>query len=145
MKGNLNRARDWKLGGLILLLGGCASYGPQISTFDEVSNALAVYAEQPVEKLAQRFGIPHQQTEFMGQRVFIWHTDRQWTRYVPTTSTTTGTVGGLAGVPYAETTRSEQRVTSQWHCALEVTVDPQGLVSQIGLRGNQGACSNFMP
>lgn len=136
---------------LALAMAGCAScatYGPQINTFDDVTSGLATFARKPVQDVAARFGVPHQQATFMGQQVFTWRTDRQWTRYVPTSTTTSGAVGEFGpwpGVPYSETTRSEQQVTSEWTCFMDVFVDKAGLVSNITIRGNQGACSNFMP
>lgn len=149
---------DWKLGRLIastLLLAagaaGCESViNPQGPAVRDVTQSIGDrYVNRPVQDIAARYGIPDEQTEFQGERVYTWHfaTNRQWRR--PVETTTAGTIGDpsrpWAQVPYHQTTTAISTETTRYECRMDVYVRPDGTIRTLGLHGQVGACETLTP
>ena len=132
----------------MISLAGCVTT-PVIPSPEVLRDATAHYVGQPVQALLPRYGYPHEQAEFYGDRVLLWHTSRTLQFRQPTTSTTTGTVGDSsfpwAQVPYAQTTTSRAYVAQDYACTMQVAVNPDGTIKAVGFAGRMGACQDFMP
>lgn len=97
---------------------GCATTpaGPDPS---QVQNALnARYVGRPIQEVAAHYGVPHQETTFMGKRVFMW---------------------------FHTTTKYWSDGPKEYRCTLEVGVNNAGTVEGVGLVGQGGACEFFFP
>lgn len=133
----------------VLLATGCVSQGEYIPTQPEIMNSLAPFMGMPVEQVVAAFGMPQEQTELMGKKVFIWYSTREWGTTLPqtVTSTTSGVVGSLpyAQIPYTSSTtyQYEQSVSQQISCTMEIYLDEAGVVINFGIRGKAAACKAF--
>lgn len=143
---------DRKLGGLTLLaLTGCASMmDTGIPSPEQLHAATRHFVGQPAETLLPRYGYPHQQTEFGADQVLLWHTNRTLHFRERTSSTTTGAFGDpsfpWAQVPYTQSTTGTAYVPNQYHCTMQVAVNPAtGKIRGVGFVGKMGACQEFMP
>src|SRR5690606_15387804 len=125
------------------LLAGCATlYGATIPSPEELRSATAWFVGQPVQSLLPRYGYPHEQTEFYGDRVLLWHTSRTLQFRSPTSATTTGAVGDpgfpWAQIPYVQTMRGYNMTSSDYHCTMQVAVYPDGTIKAVGFAGKMG-------
>ena len=134
---------------LIALLAGCAT-GPQGPTHNDILQSIGtMYVGKHVREVAGRYGVPQEQTEFSGQRIYLWHKSNQktWTR--PVESVTSGSIGESgpfgAAVPYIQRTSSQQSDTHSYQCTLEIYVDSNDVVRNVGMGGQMGACELFNP
>lgn len=142
------RFLTWPIVAALLSISACATT-PEPPTPSEVVNAIGQHFDgRPVQHIAAVYGLPDVQSLFEGQRVYSWQisTTKQWRQ--PVTSTTTGQVGDLskgswAEIPYRETTVSDQYVTENYHCRMDVYVREDGIVQNLGLFGKAGACMEF--
>lgn len=130
-------------------LAGCATSAEGPSHNEIIQSIGTMYVGRHVSEVASRFGVPQQQTNFGGQRIYLWHTSNQKTWSSPMTTTTQGRVGESgpfgAAVPYTARTTYEQRDTRTYQCTLEVYVDASDIVRNIGMGGQMGACELFNP
>jgi hypothetical protein len=134
-----------------VLLAGCA--GPRVSEpdFDGLLWHIGQrFAHKPVMHMAGRYGVPHEQGTIEGYRVYSWHTDREFRRMLPASSTTTGQVQNPAEpwgqpIPFSYTTHSQREASETWRCTLTAWVDAQGNVANAQVRGQWGACEHFYP
>jgi hypothetical protein len=133
------------------LAAGCA--GPQVSEPDFDGLLWHVgqrFAHKPVMEMAGRYGVPHEQSEFEGHRIYRWHTNREFRRMVPTTATTTGAIQNPAApwgqpIPFAYSTHGQREASETWHCTLTAWVNQAGTVVNAGVEGNWGACETMYP
>ena|SRR5690606_18442080 len=110
-----------------------------------------MYVGRPVQEIAARYGAPHTQQDFQGEKIYSWHanTTMQWRR--PVQSTTTGRIGDESqypwarSVPYRQTTTTDQLVGTNYHCRMDVYVQPDGTIRTLGFFGKMGACKEFNP
>lgn len=135
---------------LLTISAGCASTSTIPEPYELRAALNARYLGKPIQEVAARFGIPNEQMNFEGTKVYIWHRANTMYFNENTTSTTRGHVGDLSSapwtqVPYAETTQSTQKVAHGLKCALQVGVDDAGRVKGIYPVGQMGACQMFMP
>jgi hypothetical protein len=136
---------------MALLLAGCA--GPQVSNpdFDGLMwHVQQSFAHKPVLQMAGRYGVPHEQSEFEGHRIYRWHTSREFTRMVPQRTTTVGAIQNPAEpwgqpIPFTYASTSQREASQTWHCTLTAWVDKAGTVVNAGVEGNWGACEQFYP
>lgn len=108
------------------------------------------FVGSPLGEAVARYGTPHRQSTLQGMRVYTWDatTTRQWR--VPVTTHTSGTLGSTTGwpgsqVPYYETTRSHQYVNQSYSCQLDIYTDEGGKIVNVGVNGQQAACSELIP
>lgn len=135
----------------ILSLAGCATPSPYPDANVLTRSIGDLFVGRPVQNVAARYGAPHTQQDFEGQKVYSWNanTTMHWRR--PVQSTTSGSIGDqnrypyYRDVPYRQTTTTDHYVATDYHCRLDVYVSPDGIVRNIGLVGKMGACNEFNP
>jgi len=135
---------------LCVMLAGCVSTGSTIPDPETLARAVnSRFAGQPVQVLAQRYGLPHERDVFQGQRYLLWHNSRTitWSRREETT--TAGAIGSASDwwgqVPYVQTTSTRVADPQAYQCTMQVAVTEAGVVQAVGFAGKMGACQDFMP
>lgn len=132
----------------VLCVSSCATTPTYVSQQD-IAQSYRPYAGQPVDALFPSLGAPSGTMVAGASKVYVWHGTAQWVGNVPVTTTRRGTVStGNAmdgpGVQYSErSTRLEQQ-SSDLACDLQVFVDSQERIQNVMVRGQNGACQQFL-
>lgn len=133
---------------LFLLLTGCASTSMYPEPEDLIGTLRATYIGQDASYVRARFGPPASWfTGPDGRKVVEWGQATTATYSEPVRTSTTGSIGDpLWGtVPYRQTSTSSRDVQEGYECVMQVALEPDGTVHNIGLVGKMGACYRFMP
>lgn len=134
---------------LIVGLAGCAT-APTYPTPTQVAQTFRPYAFGPVEALFPRVGAPTRVVSMGQGKVYVWHATAVWRGSYPVTTIHHGAIGtgnAMDGPPlqYAEASTSMHTETADLACDLEVFTDAAGKVRNVVVKGQAGACQEFMP
>ena len=134
---------------MVACLAGCTTTTPAASG-DYMLKAIGdTYVGRPVTDMAARYGVPHEQKQFGGQRIYQWHANNQLQYRQPVSSTTQGTISGTTAldpsVRYRSRTTSDQVISTPVSCTLTAYANDRDEVVTVGMNGKLGACDLFNP
>lgn len=132
----------------LALLAGCAT-APTYLSQHEIAGSYGPYAFKPVSALIDRIGAPTRSMQVGTQTIYVWHGTATWRGRIPVTSVRHGvltTGNAMDGPPlqYNEVSTSYREESSALSCDLEVYTDSAGIVQNVMVRGQNGACQQFM-
>jgi hypothetical protein len=105
-----------------------------------INSNLTSLIGQNISAAVDKLGYPDGQREMLGDTLYIWSTDRSGLVVVPTTSTTSGNVGGT---PYSQTTTGFGAMPAHFHCRIELAVTAAGIIKRFQFDGNNGGCARY--
>lgn len=141
---------DWKLGGLILLLAGCASTPDILSPDRAITLIRGNLMWREIGEAFTIYGPPEGQTKINGNTVYLWRHSRSIDYSRPQQAVTRGRVGDGSqhpygqSVPYVEYSTVQSWETESYQCVLSLGVDSRDYINGVGLNGKMGACQDFV-
>lgn len=103
----------------LIMLSGCSLMESRQQPPPDVNGILSnAYQGGPVTAVMQRYGAPLRQMPVGENVVYSWERDR--TMYFDT------------------------QPPAHWHCQMDANVNRNGVVTQIGVTGQMGACTEFL-
>ena len=115
-----------------VLLSGCA--------FDRLSGGLKTLLGKDIHVAVAKLGYPDDERVILGDKVYVWSTNRMTVMPIYTTSTTSGTVGST---PYYGTTMTPSYVPVNANCKIQLTTDSDGIITRYQVEGNESGCSAY--
>jgi hypothetical protein len=114
-----------------------------------IARSYIPYAFGPIANLVERIGAPTRSMQLGNQTVYVWHGTATWEGRYPTYNVMHGTLStgnAMDGAPlqYTEAVTGYRTETSDLACDLEVYVDASGTINNVMVRGQNGACQQFM-
>lgn len=129
---NFGRLVSFGLLATLLGVSGCATH--------QLDESLRGLIGQPVSVAVAHLGYPDAEREVMGTKIYVWSSSHQGVMPMPSTSTTTGYVGGAP--VYGQTTGTTW-VPLNAQCSIQLAVDADGTIKQYQWRGNQPGCRSY--
>lgn len=109
---------------MLFILAGC-------STTKTMNGIMSSWEGSNINEVVAQWGYPHEEREFQGRKLYIWHHNKS--AYIPQTTNTTGSVYGNS--VYATSTTSGGYAI-QGSCQRVLEVDSSGTVVHWEWRGN---------
>lgn len=109
----------------LLTLSGCA-------TTSVMNGIMSSWEGSNIDAVVSQWGYPHEEREFNGKKLYIWHHNKSV--YMPATTNTTGTVNSYGGYSATSTTTGGHAIHGACDRILEV--DRNGTVVRWEWRGN---------
>lgn len=120
------------------LLAGCATWGQ----FDD---GLRDLKGKPIGYAIDKLGYPKTEQVIAGRKLYRWGGMRSGVAYVPTTTTTAGSIGtGLSRVPVQTTTYGGTYVPTEDGCFITLEVDEKEIVRKWAYEGNLSGCEPYI-
>lgn len=117
---------------------GCATWGQ----FDEGLNALM---NKPLSTAIEKLGYPSGERTIAGRRLVEWGRSQNTAMYMPTTTTTYGTVNTNRGFgTYSGTTTGGTFIPMNYNCTVILEVDQNDIVRRYQYEGNLGGCASYI-
>jgi hypothetical protein len=118
----------------VMVLTGCAT------SFSVLDATLPTLKGREIGEAVRYLGVPSQEYEIVGKKVYVWSTSMAYVTSGATTSSTTGAVGTT---PFrATTTTFGAGTATQLSCTLKL-VTANGLIEDYDYDGNNGACFRY--
>lgn len=114
-----------------LSLTGCYS----MTSFAKLDRALPTFQGRPVADVVNYLGYPSSERTTMGKKIYVWST--AFTQVLPSTTSTTGTVGGTPVTVNSTGMRSYDLA-----CEIRV-ITVNDIVESFEYEGNNGACARY--
>lgn len=95
---------------------------------------------QDIKAAVAVLGYPDGQREMLGDTIYVWSSSRSVPLLFPTSSTTTGTVGGTTVIAASNSYRP---VTGIFHCTIQMAVDSANRIKSYQVDGNNGGCARY--
>jgi hypothetical protein len=95
---------------------------------------------QNVKAAVAKIGYPDSQRTMLGDTIYVWGVSRDTIAPIPTSSTTTGMVGGSL---ITGTTTGTSFVPVNLNCKIQLATGANGVIKQYQWSGNAGGCSSY--
>lgn len=109
----------------LVSLSGCA-------TTSIMDGIMSSWSGESIESVTAQWGYPDEQREFNGNKLYVWHHNKGF--YLPSTTTTTGTVNAYGGINATSTTTGGNTING--NCDRILEVDSKGTVIKWQWQGN---------
>lgn len=122
----------------VFALAGCATWGQMKTGLDSL-------LDQPLSVAIDRIGYPTGEQTIAGRKLYRWGSSQQSAMYMPTSTTTTGSVGtGMTYRPFSATTYGGTYVPVNYNCEIILEVDSNDIIKRYQYNGNLGGCGPYI-
>lgn len=122
----------------VLAMTGCASWGDMKAGLDGL-------LDRPISAAIDRIGYPSSEQTIAGRKIYRWGASSQSAMYMPSTTTTTGSVGtGLGYRPFSATTTGGTYIPVSYNCEIVMEVDANDIIKRYQYNGNLGGCEPYI-
>lgn len=124
----------WKRSAVLL----CPLIAACVTSFSTLDSALPLFRGKNVTEAVRYLGIPSQEYETLGKKVYVWST----TTINPFSSSTTTTTGTVGTKPFSATSTTTGGGGEQLSCTLKL-ITSNGTIEGYDYEGNNGACFHY--
>lgn len=117
---------------------GCATWG-------QMNDGLNGLLGKPIDAAIRKIGYPASEQAIAGRKLYRWGGSHQSSILVPTTTTTTGTIGlGRQMTPFSATTTGMNFEQYEDGCYITLEVDREDIITRYQYEGNLDGCAPFI-
>lgn len=110
-----------------------------VMSFDTFAEAWPYLKGKNIQVAIDHLGIPDNKYSIDANDIYVWSTESSYTSFSPTTTNSSGTVGG---VPFNGTATSYAPHTSNLSCVIKIKTMKK-IIQTMEFDGNNGACLQY--
>lgn len=118
--------------GVVICLTGCVE--------QNMNDGLRQLKGQNISVAVAKLGYPDTQRTMLGDVIYVWTSSHDTTLFLPSTATTSGTVGNT---PVYGTTTTTEAVPANFNCTIQMATDASGQIKSTQWSGNMGGCEPY--
>lgn len=111
------------------------------TTFGQLNESLDAMMGRDLREAIAALGYPSGQLQLLGDTVYVWSTSSSGAMVLPTSSTTSGTVGTKS---FYGTTTGSQVIPYNYACTIKLAVGPDSRLKHWEYDGNMGGCERVI-
>jgi len=121
---------------VLISFAGCMSM-----SWEPMDEGLAALQGRHLDAAIDVLGLPSNERQIAGRKLFVWSTTSTGLLFNPATSTTSGNFGT---VPYSQITNFSSFTPVGYECEISLQVDEQNVIQRFQYSGNLGGCRVYM-
>jgi hypothetical protein len=130
--------KRWLLTAFVVAITGCATWGQMKEGLDDL-------LDRPISTAIDRIGYPSSEQSIAGRKLYRWGSSSQSAMYMPSTTTTTGSIGtGMGYRPFSATTTGGSYIPVSYNCEIVLEVDSNDIIKRYQYNGNLGGCRQYI-